>query len=186
MEGKETERESILGLTSVNSMLTWDIAVNHKSIKYTNNNTRACVIGEKCTVRTPFFDKGRHIVNLKVPVLVHSGVGAISKVFNIQSGNWIGRDVHSFGTWDDVVAYHNNKMLTVTHQTKLKAGDMVTVDLDLSKQTLNWAVNGQYLSKNDIATDIPTPIAIAATLWNKGDTVQIIQYTRMHSGNYIL
>ena len=41
---------------------------------------------------------------------------------------------------------------------------MVTVDVDLNEKTLNWAINAQYLSVEDVATSTSQEIAFAASI----------------------
>ena len=60
----------------------------------------------------------------------------------------------SYGTWDissGCVAYHQ-ACLPVQRTLKFKSGDTVTVDINLNDYTLNWAINGVFLSDGDTAT----------------------------------
>eukprot|EP01083_Nonionella_stella_P317592 1157314_1 len=105
------------------------------------------------------------------------GVGIVDKTFNIAPGNYLGQDKHSYGTWDtDSVACHATENLPVIHKLKVKQGDIVTVDVNLYNYTLNWAINGQYLSTDDTATGIPKEVALAASLWTSNESIEIIQY----------
>eukprot|EP01084_Bolivina_argentea_P084879 153462_1 len=154
----------------------WDLSVNSQQIGFSYDNRRATLKGRPCTVRSPFWKSGRHIVNIKIHIGGHIGIGIVDKEFNIGVGNWIGEDEHSYGTWDDSPAFHANDDLPVTNELTVKQGDIVTVDVDLDNHTLNWAINGQYLSIDDTVTGIPKHVALAASLWEKEESIEIIQY----------
>ena len=135
---------------------------------------------KSCTIRGPFWRNGRHIINVKIHKCGHVGVGIVDKAFQIGEGHWLGEDIHSWGTWDNDNHHQGKKMyFNVEHKLKVKTGDVVTVDVDLYNHVLNWAINGQYLSSDDIALNIPKQVALAASLWNGGDSVEIVQYKRM-------
>lgn len=134
--------------------ISWDASVNYGEIRYSNHNRTATLVGKGCSIRTPFLSSGRHIFNVYLHKTAHGGIGIMSKDFTIAPGNWIGQDKNAWGTWDNVVAYHNRTGLPVSNQTKIKTGDIVTVDINLNKQVLNWAINGVYLSNKDIAIGI--------------------------------
>ena len=110
------------------------------------------------------------------------GIGIIDKGKDISPGNWIGSCKNSYGTWDrdEYMAYHAGKTLDVTHKIKIKQGDIVTVDLNCNTKTLNWAINGQYLSIQDQYVGIATPAAVAASLWKEKEKIEIIQSIRYH------
>eukprot|EP01084_Bolivina_argentea_P070259 127743_1 len=167
--------------------LTWDLAVNSKHIQYTNENHTATATTTQYIARGPFWRSGRHIVNIKLHKSECTGIGIVDKAFTIAKrqtdGASIGQDTHSYGLWSGT-AYHwcchnwsyQTKKNLLPENPGMKTGDIVTIDVDLDKKILNWAINGQYLAVNDIATNIPNQVAIAAVFWIKGDSAEIIQY----------
>eukprot|EP00483_Globobulimina_turgida_P009326 UN09345 len=160
--------------------LEWDLSVNQEHIGYGNGNRKAILTGKPCTIRGPFWRYGRHVINIKIHKCGHVGIGIVDKAFQIAAGHWLGEGKHSWGTLDNLNHHQGKKMFfNVDYQLQVKTGDVVTVDVDLNNNVLNWAINGQYLSANDIAFNIPNQVAVAASLWNVGDCVEIIQHKYM-------
>eukprot|EP01084_Bolivina_argentea_P108152 193278_1 len=168
---------------TIGSGFKWDLSVSPQQAQYSNYNQTATAISQ-CNVRGPFWSSGRHLINIKVikggDGSSQVGIGAVDKLFDISPGHYVGEDSHSYGTWDNTCPCHNKGPLKVVHDKLLREGDIVTVDLDLNKNTISWAINGQYLSDKDIATNIPNPAAIAVTLWIPGVCVQVIEYKTTH------
>eukprot|EP00483_Globobulimina_turgida_P008987 UN09005 len=180
-----TEQKSVEGLpvySDYKAPLEFDIAVNRKEISYGDYNRSAMLQSKtSCTIRGPFWNHGRHIVNIYIAKASHVGVGIVNKLFNASPGNYLGQNENSYGTWDSVVALHRGAgpSNAVKHAIKTKDGDVVTVDVDLNQRILNFAINGQYLSDIPIFKNIPKEVAIAASLWTSGNSVEILQYTRL-------
>eukprot|EP00483_Globobulimina_turgida_P002731 UN02736 len=170
--------------------LWWDISVNHRYLVYSNNKRTVQNLESGHTARGPFWKSGRHIVQIKVHQKGHVGIGIVTKAFPVGL-KWVGEDKNSYGLWDraDVYIVHQekkwgyhqpNKNNRITTRKLLIAdGAVVTVDLDLNERTLNLAVNGQFVSDEDLFENIPCPAAVAASLWRKDDSVEIIDYQKM-------
>jgi len=106
----------------------------------------------------------------------HVGIGIVDKSFNFEPGNYIGQDVFSYGTWDNCIGIHNKGSGPIrSGSPTLKEGDVVTIDLNLEEGLLNWAVNGFYLNEECMFRLEKGEYAIAASLWQVGNTVSIIQ-----------
>ena len=172
-EQKVTDNEILL-------LPQWDLSVNENYIEYSNNYHSATLKEKKTvTMRGPFWKSGRHIIHFKIHKVSHGGVGIVSKAYDISPDNWIGKDKQSYGTWDissGCVAYHQ-ACLPVQRTLKFKSGDTVTVDINLNDYTLNWAINGVFLSDGDTATNIQKQVAFAATLTAKDSCIEIIGYS---------
>eukprot|EP01083_Nonionella_stella_P138463 421341_1 len=163
------------------SLLQWHIGVNHKEVRYGKGNRSATLIGKPCTIRGPWWDNGHHIVNLHVPIADHVGVGIVSKLFDISPGKWVGGCANSYGTWDCSVARHrgDSAAKTVKKAIKITNGAIVTIDVDLNKNVLNFEVNGHPFSDGPIFENIPNQVALAVSLWKTDNSVDIIQYQRV-------
>eukprot|EP01084_Bolivina_argentea_P284353 487320_1 len=161
------------------SSLQFDIAVNPKEVRFGNGNQVATLTGKNCTIRGPFWSHGRHIVNLHVPKANHVGLGIVNKLFKVGPGTYVGQCANSYGTWDNGVALHLGAWdyaKTNKNGVKTKDGDIVTIDVDLDKSELNFAINGQYFSDGPIFSNIPKEVALAVSLWVAGNSVEILQY----------
>ena len=151
----------------------WDIAVNAKNVKYSDKNRTVRSINA-CTVRTQFWSSGRHVLNIRVNAGGHMGIGIITKAKDVSS-DWIGHCKNSWALWDTSTVYLAGQTISGKNKIKFAQDDIVTVDVDLNKKTLNWAVNGQYISNDDFCSNIPNQIAIAVSLWRVNQCVEIIQ-----------
>ena len=175
-----SEEEKKIAINETFILPKWDLSVNNAYIEYSNNyHTAKLKQKSTITIRGPFWKSGRHIVHFKMHKVGHDGVGIINKAYDISEGQWIGSNKNSYGTWDTTsgcVAYHNGG-LPVDRKLKFKQGDIVTVDIDLNDYTLNWAINGIFLSDGDTATNIPKQVAFAASLSQQGDCIEIIDYS---------
>jgi len=156
------------------SMIGWEAAVNHQHISYTNNFARAQLSGSACSIRTPFFSSGRYIFSVKVLKSTHAGVGVATKEKNFDPNNWIGSDEHSWCNWDNGGIFHLGKS---SHDPKVKAGVIVTVDLNIEELMLNIAVEGKYYPQ--VALPHGKEFALAASLWGAMDSVELIQFMKM-------
>ena len=174
----------------VKSTLHWDISVNHNHITYSNGKRKITNLADGHTARGPFWKCCRHIIQIKVHEVGHVGIGIVTKAFSI-SNHWVGQDSNSYGIWDrdDCYIVHQDKRWgynesnqynrVKTRKLLVKKDDIVTVDLDLNDRTLNFAINGTYLSDQDLFENIASPVAVAASLWRKDDCVEIIDYQRI-------
>eukprot|EP01084_Bolivina_argentea_P126826 224462_1 len=163
--------------------------VNTDRIKYTNNDQKIECIGNAAIARTSFWKSGRHIISVKAHKYGSIGIGIVDKLYKISdSQNFCtSRDGgHAIALWaDKTYAPYNNKIwhkggeLPLEYKPDLKTGDIITVDIDLNDKTVNWEVNAQPLSSKDIATNIPDQVAFAVRLGQRGDCVEIINYTKM-------
>ena len=166
--------------------LMWDISCNGSYVDYSNDMTAArCISNDNGYrhIRGPFWESGRHIINIRINTRSSSGmgIGIIDKSFKVSdSKHHIGQTNHSSSYWAyNGEIYSNNKTLK-KGLTALKAGDIMTVDIDLYKRTLNLAVNGDYVTVNkDTVTDIPKQVALGATFYHENDTLQIVPYYKM-------
>jgi hypothetical protein len=165
-------------VTSANN-LEWDISVNRDQIEYSSDRRAAKQVGKHCSIRTRFFSRGRHIANIRISKMGHTGIGICNKAFGIIG--WIGGCSMSYGTWDNNVAQFSQNCLKTAKQILTVEGDIVTCDLDMDEGTFSWAINGQYLS-DDFDYKIKGGVgagqqwAIAASLWATDDQVEIVQY----------
>ena len=162
--------------------LHWDISVSHDKLIYSNGKRKVKLIDDNRTARGPFWKYGRHITQIKIHKCEHVAVGIVNKTFPIKT--WIGKDEHSYGLWfDRMFILHNNAKWKADEIKKLviKQGDIVTIDVDLNNKTLNFAVNGECLSGQDLAFNNNDlyPIAVAVTLQRANDCVEIVDYTEM-------
>lgn len=108
------------------------------------------------------------------------GIGVVNGNFAYlkkQKGYWVGCDANSYGTWDNVVAFHQNKAATTPNGKGHKKGDTVTVRVVLragGRSEITWAINGTWFmsSKHDpVYTGVASKIAPACSLFGKGDSV---------------
>ena len=178
-ESKEELTSSVA--TQTKTMLMWDLSCNSSTVAYANNLSKATVEkgGHYRNIRGPFWDSGRHIVNIKI---VHKtkdgfGIGTMDKSFNVSDNTHIGKTATTHAYWQEGSVFNNNG--TIKKFDGYKTGDIVTVDINVDKSTINWAVNGKFLSTDDVITNIPKQVALAATMYYKNDSIQILQYYRM-------
>eukprot|EP01084_Bolivina_argentea_P020504 38129_1 len=175
------------GGSNINSAtLMWDASVSRSSVDYSHNMTTASVLtnSDHTIARGPFWDTGRHIINIKVkrcgePKSGGFGIGIIDKTFDIYGNKWVGSSAKSYSYYVDGKVY-NNSVAIAANLPKYKTGDIITVDINLYKRTVSWAINGKYLAINeDIITNIPKEVALGVNLYYKDYSVQIIQYYQM-------
>eukprot|EP01084_Bolivina_argentea_P237406 399003_1 len=131
--------------SSVNNpvIARWDTSVNASNIEYSNNEREATKKTKDwhTTIRTVFFKRGRHTLNIKVKHLGHVGIGIIGTSFPLYKDSiWIGSTDDSYGTFDNCVAYFKSEQLKscIKHEIKIQKGDIVKVDLDLYVRTFAW------------------------------------------------
>eukprot|EP01084_Bolivina_argentea_P061376 112157_1 len=161
-------------------LVQWDVSVNSDKFDYSANNTTAKLVGSSSTIRTNFFECGRHVIKIKLNNCGNTGIGLVTKSF--KSDTWIGSD--SAGTsWGIYNAYggyyYKGSKLKTDRSITLKGNDIITVDLNMDKNTVNWAINGIFLSNDNIPSLTKSHLAVAASLWTKSDSVQIVQYDIM-------
>ena len=79
----------------------------------------------------------------------HIGVGIVSPLFNVSKGSYIGQCTESYGSWDNICAYHKSAPCKndLIHDIKTKQGDIVKIDLDLNNRTFFWEINGQRITQ---------------------------------------
>ena len=132
-------------------------------------------------IRGPFWEKGRHIVNIRInkKVINGFGIGIVDTSFDISSNKYVGSTENSYSYYQDGIIYNNGGKAIEKTFGGYKDGDIVTVDINLYNNTLNWELNGNRLTQSDAITNIPKCVALAANLYYKGDSVQIVQYYRM-------
>ena len=100
-------------------------------------------------------------------------------VFNISANKYIGGTDKSYSYYYNGEIYNNGTKAIQKTFTGYKNGDIVTVDINLYRNTLNLELNGTRLTETDTITNIPNTVALAANLYYKGDSVEIVQYYRM-------
>ena len=54
----------------------------------------------------------------------------------------------------------------------LKGNEIITIDLNIDKMTVNWAIKGIFLSNENISCIKEAHVAFAASIWRK-DTVSV-------------
>ena len=160
----------------------WDVSCNGESVAYHNGMTRATVVngGHYRCIRGPFWHSGRHIVNVKIVNKIKDGfsIGIVDKSFDISSNTYIGSKNNSYTYYYHGYLYGNGSK-SATQLKGFNTGDIVTIDVDLDKGTLNWAINGNYLTQKDAFIQIPKQAALACNMHYAKDSIQIIQYYRM-------
>jgi len=152
--------------------LMWNKAINSTEITYSLAGTEASLRGSGSTVRTPCLTPlRRHFVNIRVNKGGHIGIGLTTKEKSLAIGQHLGTDSISWATWDNIGVYHESKCL---YEKKLKEGDIVTVEADLSHLTLEISINGIPYPVHNLPPQ--KEFAVAASLWTVGSSVEIIQY----------
>eukprot|EP01083_Nonionella_stella_P029311 80722_1 len=180
----DCKEQSMQAATSPHGMrFMWDVSCNSSTIDYSNDMTTATVTAKSANVyrhiRGPFWDAGRHIVNIRINHKTKDGfaIGIIDKSFNISDNIYLGSTDNSYSFYYEGTVYHNSQ--AIVKSSGYKDGDIVTVDINLYNRTLNFALNGQYLAEKDAITNIPKQVALGANLYYKNDSVQIVQYYQM-------
>lgn len=143
--------------------------------------------GTSQSTRTDFLvTPGVYELDIRIRHEGHVGIGVVNRTRGqvLRKGYWVGCDLHSWGAWNNVVAYHNSKPVTVWGGRKHKKGDLVSMRVDLrtnDQSTLSWAVNGSWFVDNDrlrpVFTGLPSELAPAVSLWNSKDMVAIERAT---------
>eukprot|EP01084_Bolivina_argentea_P132247 233375_1 len=162
--------------------LMWDVSCNSVAVDYSANLTRATIkakTGNYKNIRGPFWNSGRHIINIKIIQRFKDGmgIGIIDKSFNIYDNIFVGKTEDSYSYYFNGSVYNSGKELIKCGE--YKAGDIITVDIDLYNRTLNWGINGVYLTTQDTVVNIPQQVALAVNFCYKKDSVQIVQYYKM-------
>ena len=113
----------------------------------------------------------------------NTGIGLVTKAFPINTSTWIGSDGagNSWGIYNDHDGYyHKGQKIKTDRQLRLTGKERITVDLDMDSQTVDWAINGVFLTDNKVKLLTSAHLAIAASVWTKGDSVTIIQYEQRY------
>ena len=84
-----------------------------------------------------------------------------------------------WGIYIDYDWYYDQGKIKTDCNITLKDNEIITVDLNLDEHTINWAINGIFLSNDNIQCLIKSHLAVAVSLWVKSDCVQIVQYDIM-------
>ena len=180
MSESKSEQDTESKTNAMSKVLQWDISVNADKYEYSNNNTFAKTTTGKSTIRTNFFEKGRHVIKIKLNNCGNTGIGIVTKSFQFGKDVGIGNDGNSWGIYKFHGGYYQKKSKIATDRSlTLTGNEIITVDINMDKNTINWAINGMFLSNKNIPLGTSEHIALAASLWNKGDSVQIVQYDVM-------
>lgn len=170
--------------------LCWDSSVKQAKIYYSDNDKLATVaennVNRHNTIRTKFFESGRHLIAFQIEQAGHVGIGILDNRCNILANTWIGYDSASYGHWDNVYAMHSNHSLLSkygngggsTYPTKTDM--IVEIDLDIDNRKFLWICDGKNLTKYiQFSRHFRPPIAFCACLCRSGDSVRIIGYQQL-------
>lgn len=166
----------------VSNGLMWDASVSASYIEYSKGMRRATVkTGEKQRiVRGPFWDSDRHIVNIKVnnviPDKTGLSIGIIDRGFDVYGNYYVGKTANSY-SYNVAGPTYNNGSKKGTFKG-YNIGDIITIEINLDTKTVIFSLNGMFVCK---FTDVPNEIAVAANLYYKDYSIEILQYYKMWS-----
>ena len=103
------------------------------------------------------------------------GIGIIDKVFKVNENHYVGKTSGSRSYYYSGDLYKNGAGLELKGGS-YKKGDIVAVDVDLQNKTLNFALNGDYLTEADATKFTADKVAVGVNMYYSEDSCTIIQH----------